>query len=206
MTFAEASMIALVIAVTGALVLVGFFPRETIRRANGQRPVADYIPDVIPDTSESGAAARGVSLLSRPAPAARHYTPPDLLDAIRQVESGGDCNAVGDGSKSLGAYQIGYAYFCDVYGNNAGWGNESSWRRTAKSDRLSRKTILRYWLRHERTALETGDFEALARVHNGGPNWRDKPEPVKARTLAYWRKVKAEMERQAAEKENEHGD
>lgn len=206
MTIAQAIALGIVLAFAAALVLVGFFPRETIRRANGQRPT-NHRPDVNTATSgESGAAARGVSLLSRPAPAARHYTPPDLLDAIRQVESGGDCNAVGDGGKSLGAYQIGYAYFCDVYGNNAGWGNESSWRRTAKSDRLSRKTILRYWLRHERTALETGDFEALARVHNGGPNWRDKPEPVKARTLAYWRKVKAEMERQAAEKENEHGD
>ena len=37
-----------------------------------------------------------------------------LLDAIKQVESGGDSEAVGDGGDSIGAYQIQRAYFDDA--------------------------------------------------------------------------------------------
>jgi len=45
-----------------------------------------------------------------------------------------------------------------------------------------------YWRRYCPAALEAGDWETLARVHNGGPvGARSKA------TLAYWRKVKAAM-------------
>ena len=38
-----------------------------------------------------------------------------LLDAVGQVESGGNPHAVGDGGRSLGPYQITSAYWADAW-------------------------------------------------------------------------------------------
>ena len=55
-----------------------------------------------------------------------------------------------------------------------------------------------YWRRWEpweyaRVASPIGSFEALARCHNGGPQWRTKPPEVRARTAGYWRRVKERL-------------
>jgi len=102
-----------------------------------------------------------------------------FLDALMQVESGGDCNAVGkDGER--GVYQIGKSYWQDVCGDDY----EKNVLQLSKSEIV----MFAYWNRYERKALSELDFETLARLHNGGPRWREKPA-----TIAYWRKAKATM-------------
>ena len=47
--------------------------------------------------------------------------------------------------------------------------------------------MLGYFMRYEPEALANGDWETLARLHNGGPNWREKL----VATARYWSKVMA---------------
>jgi len=100
----------------------------------------------------------------------------DLLIAIRTVESNARDDAVGDRRRSIGAYQIQYAYWKDS-------GVSGRWVQCR--DRQYAERVMRaYWQRYCPTALASGDFKTLARVHNGGPSGHFKPK-----TLGYWRKV-----------------
>ena len=102
---------------------------------------------------------------------------PPFFAAIRAVESAGDDLAVGDGGRSSGPYQIGRAYWQDGGGKDY---DRLVWNR-AESERV----MLGYFMRYEPEALANGDWETLARLHNGGPNWRQKL----AATDGYWAKV-----------------
>ena len=104
-----------------------------------------------------------------------------LLDAIRQVESGGDDSAIGDGGKAIGAYQIWIAYWSDA----VEWvpditGTYEGCRARWYAERI----MVAYWHRYARKALKAGDYEALARIHNGGPRGDSKEA-----TKPYWAKV-----------------
>jgi len=104
----------------------------------------------------------------------------DLFAAIEQVESGGDPTVVGDDGKSIGPYQIQKPYWEDasiagVYQSVRHW-------------KYARKTMLCYWQRYCENALLTNDFQTLARVLNGGPSGMHYSS-----TLAYWKKVKKEL-------------
>jgi hypothetical protein len=105
-----------------------------------------------------------------------------LYDAIRQVETGEHANsaaAVGDGGRSIGPYQIQYAYWLD----SRVPGHYGLVRDRAYAERVMRA----YWQRYEPAALRRGDFEVLARCHNGGPGWRKHRNA----TDGYWSRVKA---------------
>jgi hypothetical protein len=106
-----------------------------------------------------------------------------LLDAIRQVESGGRTGEiVGDNGRSLGPYQIQRPYWKDSRVR----GQYGQVRNAAYAERV----MLAYWKRYCPTALARGDWETLARVHNGGPRGHRK-----AATVGYWKKVEAAMKR-----------
>ncbi len=109
-----------------------------------------------------------------------------LLDAIRQVESGGDDSAIGDGGKAIGAYQIWIAYWSDA----VEWvpdiaGTYDGCRARWYAERI----MVAYWHRYARKALRNGDHETLARVHNGGPRGATKKA-----TEGYWRKVQEALD------------
>ncbi|MFZ9881722.1 MAG: hypothetical protein ACO3QC_10020 [Phycisphaerales bacterium] len=110
----------------------------------------------------------------------------ELLDAIRQVESGGDDRAVGDDGKAIGAYQIWSVYHQDA----------TEWCKALAgpwADCYGRvhaeRIVVAYWHRYCRQALRDGDLEVLARVHNGGPRGHKKQA-----TLGYWTKVQKALE------------
>lgn len=110
-----------------------------------------------------------------------------LLDAIRQVESGGDDAAVGDGGKAIGAYQIWKVY----------WQDATEWCTALKGTwadcyerQHAERIVVAYWHRYARTALRNGDHETLARIHNGGPRGA-----TKRATEAYWGKVSKQLAR-----------
>ena len=109
-----------------------------------------------------------------------------FLDAIRRVETGGLPNAgkgaVGDKGASIGPYQIQRAYHADAR-MTAGRYEDCSTDAT-----YSEQTMLAYFARYAPKALESKDWETLARVHNGGPKGHTKKA-----TLGYWAKVKKEM-------------
>ena len=102
-----------------------------------------------------------------------------LLDAMTQVESGGNNRAVGDGGQARGPLQIHRAYCKDTGGDYSRcWEPE-----------YSREIVVKYWERYCPKALSKGDLETLARTHNGGPQGGHS-----MRTLKYWWRVQAELE------------
>lgn len=112
----------------------------------------------------------------------------DLLDAIEQVESGGDANAVGD-CQEVGPYQLTKIYVDDVneiLGKNE-YTYDDRWDRDKSREMV---TIYLHWY-HEIGGYisENKRFEAMSRIHNGGPDGYKKPS-----TIPYWLKVKERLE------------
>lgn len=109
-----------------------------------------------------------------------------FLDAIRRVETGGLPNAgkgaVGDKGASIGPYQIQKGYWSDARMKSGKYEDCSA------SHAYSEQTMLAYFARYAPKALESKDWQTLARVHNGGPKGHTKKA-----TLGYWAKVKKEM-------------
>lgn len=127
-------------------------------------------------------------------------TQPNLaafFHAIRMVETGGEEqpeDAIGDGGKSLGPYQISRKYHLDS-------GVAGEWQR-CRERKYSEAVMLRYWKRHCPDALRTRDYETLARIHNGGPNGHKK-----SATQSYWRLVQGilKAEKMAARNQEKQG-
>ena len=109
-----------------------------------------------------------------------------FLDALRQVETGGQPNegrgAKGDNGKSLGPLQIQKAYWLDARMP------DGKWEDCLTDIGYSRRVVLAYARRYAPRALDASDWETLARVHNGGPKGASKKA-----TLGYWAKVQKEM-------------
>jgi len=109
-----------------------------------------------------------------------------LLDAIRQVESGGNNDAVGDNGNAIGAYQIWRGYWQDA----TDWCKDISGSYESCHVRwYAERCMVAYWHRYARRALKDGDYETLARIHNGGPKGHRKDA-----TLGYWAKVSELLE------------
>ena len=133
---------------------------------------------------------------SLPTVEAATYSLDDLLDAIEWVESKGEANAIGDG-EAVGAYQIHKIYvddlnrFSDWFAYRAKYNYDDRWNR-----HKSRQMVSRYvWyyttkIMPELTLSDCGmrELEAMARIHNGGPDGYKSPA-----TKKYWLKVKARM-------------
>ena len=104
-----------------------------------------------------------------------------LLDAIAQVESRGKQNAVGDGGRAIGVYQIHRRYWQDgtrILGVD--------WKYRDASDPVKARQVVRAYLQHygrNRSLLE------MARIHNGGPKGH-----CKSSTQEYARKIEAILE------------
>jgi hypothetical protein len=119
-----------------------------------------------------------------------------LLDAIEAVESGGDPNAIGDGGRAVGAYQIWKIYVDDVNNINTfgpKYNYEDRWDRN--KSRAMAKAYLYWYVRFTRGVYnkkpewDNRKWEYMARIHNGGPNgWK------KECTKSYWLKVKRAIE------------
>lgn len=115
----------------------------------------------------------------------------ELIDALIQVESGGDDNAIGDLNlehKAYGCLQIRKPYVDDV---NERFGTNYKAEDCLGNRNLSIWIFQRYMERYA-TAKRLGHVptdEDVARIHNGGPNGYKKDS-----TKKYWEKVKVQLE------------
>ena len=113
-------------------------------------------------------------------------------DAIKQVESSGNENAVGDNGRSIGPLQIQRGYYNDAVERNpslqsgkyAGYMYENC--KGPGSFEYSRAVAESYMNRYatEGRLGHSPTFEDMARIHNGGPNGYKMEATVK-----YWDKV-----------------
>ena len=115
-----------------------------------------------------------------------------LLPALIQVESGGDCNAIGDNFLARGILQIHKAYCidgCEELGVD--WHYEGAFNGP-KSACVTIAYLTRYGRRYEQLTGKKVTLKVLAKLHNGGLNgWR---ENRKKATEPHWQKVKKELE------------
>jgi hypothetical protein len=105
-----------------------------------------------------------------------------FLDALQAVESGSEPNpdqAVGDGGKALGAFQIWHAYWLDAVEFRP---DLKARGYRAVTDRAYAREVVKAYL--TRYAPKGATWEDLARIHNGGPKGHSKQG-----TKAYWAKV-----------------
>ena len=101
-----------------------------------------------------------------------------LLDTIAHIESHCDPNAVGDGGRALGAYQIHHAYWEDgttILGVD--------WPHRDAADPKKARRVVKAYLLHYGKGKSLLD---MARIHNGGPRGCTKKT-----TLRYAQKILA---------------
>lgn len=103
--------------------------------------------------------------------------PDKFISALHQVESSGRFGPIlGDGGKALGPFQIHHRYWKDArvpgtYAQCADYG-------------YSVRVVTAYLNRYGRRYVAQQNFEALARIHNGGPDGFRRSTTVK-----YWKRV-----------------
>lgn len=111
-----------------------------------------------------------------------------FLAALQQVESGGKLNPpAGDNGKAIGPFQIWREYFSDAKAANPKLGGNYA---SVKDARYARTVVESYLKRYAPQAWAKGDWETLAKIHNGGPTG-----PAKPATREYWAKVRAQMQK-----------
>jgi len=111
-----------------------------------------------------------------------------FIDALVQVESGGNVNAIGDGGASFGCLQIQRGVIADVNRVYKTHYSHIDAFDKRKAESICRK-YLSYWGKHyEKVTNKTATLEILARIWNGGPNGYKK-----AQTIAYWNKVREKL-------------
>jgi soluble lytic murein transglycosylase-like protein len=105
-----------------------------------------------------------------------------LFKAIANVESSNNPKAINKKEYALGIYQIRANYFKDsnIKGSHEDVYNPIIARRVCES----------YFKRYAPEAYAKGDFETLARLHNGGPSFVKR----KSATNIYWAKVKKNID------------
>jgi len=113
----------------------------------------------------------------------------ELVNALIQVESNGQDDAVGDNGSAIGCLQIWKIYWLDATErSNIGGKYLDCFTRN-----YSIKIFDAYMKRYAREAWTNPnkfDAEKVARIHNGGPKGYKKTA-----TLKYWKKVKILLDR-----------
>jgi hypothetical protein len=109
----------------------------------------------------------------------RAELPKNFLHAINQVETSGRKGAVtGDNGEALGPFQIHYDYWKDS-------GIKGAYKQCSDYN-YSVRVVTAYMTRYAKKAVESNDYQTLARVHNAGPIALKN----KKIALDYWRKVR----------------
>lgn len=110
-----------------------------------------------------------------------------LLDAIRQVESGGREDLVGDAGRAIGPYQIHRAYWQDaVRADPRLGGRYEDCKREAYARRVVRAYLATYG--------KGKTTEQMARMHNGGRGILKRVGSAAwHRTTRYWTKIRRAM-------------
>lgn len=110
--------------------------------------------------------------------------PKPLLDEMNQVEASGKRANVtkGDNGAARGPFQIHFKYWHDACEYDSTIGGTYA---DCEGYDYSVKIVTAYMNRFAKAHLVSGNYQAIARIHNGGPSG-DKSK----RTLDYWRKYK----------------
>ena len=116
-----------------------------------------------------------------------------LLDAIAQVESGGDPKAIGDNGRAVGMYQIWRVYVDDCNRIIRRVSDvRGGWTYADRLDPVASRDMCRLYIQyygHYPACHDGYHLERMARIWNGGPKGHTKKA-----TLKYWAKVRKAMQ------------
>ncbi len=112
-----------------------------------------------------------------------------FLNALEFVESSNNDKVIGDGGKAIGILQIHRIYFVDAQQFNSKLTKYEY--NSCFNVKVAESVALSYFEKYESKALNTNDFETLSRLHNAGPNWRNKIK----QTNNYWNRVKNQLDK-----------
>jgi hypothetical protein len=105
-----------------------------------------------------------------------------FIKAIHMVESSGRTgNIIGDSGRALGPLQIHRSYFHDAIQFDPSLSRNYN---NVTNLAFSKKVVSAYLNRYAPKAVETNNYEIMAKVHNGGPAGFKNPN-----TQRYWAKV-----------------
>ena len=122
----------------------------------------------------------------------------ELLDAIKQVESGGDNNAIGDSGASLGGFQITHQFYTDAVEFDRSLRKHKY--NDVKKDYVARLVIRAYWRRYctkKRLGREPTDVDRMRLVNGGCNAYKFQYEAKEKRLKIYVAKVQAELKKKA---------
>lgn len=105
-----------------------------------------------------------------------------ILRAISKVESNHKDDAIGDGGKAIGRYQIHKAYWQDAVQFDPSIGGKYE---DCKDPEYARKIVVAYFSRY----APDWDIDTVSGIHNAGPKGHKK-----SATKVYRRKVKQAFE------------
>lgn len=109
-----------------------------------------------------------------------------FLSILANVESGGKTNAVGDGGKAIGIYQIHYSYWKDATDfNKSIKGKYEDCFNLEYAGKIVNNYIVRY--------CKSNSYEDWARLHNGGWNYKNKTGKAKENLNNYWARFNKEL-------------
>lgn len=126
-----------------------------------------------------------LATLAAAVPPPSDYDTGRILNAIRQVETGGEADpsaAVGDGGKAIGPFQIHKSYWQDAVEYDPSIGGVYT---DCTDEAYARRIVIAYLSRY----CKSWSDETVARIHNGGPKGHRK-----AATVKYWRKVEKNLD------------
>jgi len=111
----------------------------------------------------------------------------DFINALNMVESSGKRTNVppGDGGAAIGSFQIHRACWQDAVQHDPSIGGKYS---DCNNYDYSVKIVRAYLHRYGAKFIKTDNWEALARIWNGGPAGYKRTA-----TLSYWRRVQSNL-------------
>ncbi len=103
-----------------------------------------------------------------------------FLGILARVESSNNPKAYNKSENAIGIYQIRLNYFIDAtkYDKNLAKYEHSD----CFNPEISKLVVKAYFGKYSKT----NDFEEWARLHNGGPNWKNKTGKSKENLNRYW--------------------
>ena len=109
--------------------------------------------------------------------------PTDFLTALHKQEASGRMNPPdGDDGHAIGPFQIWQDYWKDAVQYDK---NLKGTYQDCRKFEYAKRVVTAYMNRYAKEAIRKGDYEALARLHNGGPSWNKRPRSI-AKTKIYW--------------------
>jgi soluble lytic murein transglycosylase-like protein len=111
-----------------------------------------------------------------------------FFKAISQVESNNNVLAVGDGGRAHGIVQIHKSYLQD----SNEFGKTDFKHLDCFDPQISKIIVFNYLKKYQNR--HNWEFEKMAKLHNGGPNFAKKTGQAAKNLEIYWGKVKKQLE------------